>query len=161
MSGYFAARRNDEGRIIYKHDKEETVRDIEGRSWGASNNCKIPPLSLVGIDDDTANGLKAGAIENREVMNPDRPEYKLCDLHIYKTTNKKPGTKKETVRECRMMPEGVEAVFRGYWMANALRVYGINPDPRLKKLSAGMERATVQIRKKNERFVFVSTQQKD
>ena len=143
LAGYFGADRDDEGKIIYKHDREKRVRDIEGNAWGASRNLKYRPLCLDEVCEYTehfadlmrehalpeANGKTEKAI----LQNPDDPESPaIAWLYMFRKsgTVKREGKpvyhngKKVKFKKVNPMPLLLDEYLLTYHFREACKIYG-------------------------------------
>ena len=74
LGGYFAASKNEDGSTKYKHDHSQTVREIEGNSWGCSDYLKYSPLSIFNLDSDDARMICANSLKVIPVLDKNGTE---------------------------------------------------------------------------------------
>lgn len=124
LSGYFGADRDDDGKIKYKHDKKKTVREISGRSWGCTKNLQYPSLSVDSLNDDLLKEIEETAIEKREIFDRNKPDFKLCEIAIFKQTKFiRDGSEKRSVKKNVDFPQIIHSLFHSYNLFYGLNVY--------------------------------------
>jgi hypothetical protein len=127
LSGYFAAKREDDGALLYKHDRSKTVRDIDGNSWGRSDLLNYPLLTIDQPDEAICGSISRNCIMQKPVF------AKIADREVniatvYVTRQSRPqqcvqGEVPKYVTEIRM-PAKMRETLYNYHFNIAKQIYG-------------------------------------
>lgn len=92
IGAYFETERDDNGKLKHKHKADHNVRDISGRSWGSSDNLKIPSLILYDINSNYINYLNNHSFGKKDILNDS--QEKIASVYFNsKYIPKSSGTK--------------------------------------------------------------------
>lgn len=124
LAGYFGAQRDEEGRIVYKHDRTKRVREIDGRSWGCSDNLRYPPMTLEACEEALLDSIQAKALKHIEVK--DSGDKKRADVFVTRHSERR-GKKADGSQAYQTKKSDlgdIDSLLRLYHWEQALEIYG-------------------------------------
>jgi hypothetical protein len=129
LVGYMDQKEAENGRLISKHDKSKTVRQIHGNCWGSSDNLKYKPLTIEDLTDRQINSLRADSLE---VISDDDPEGKKWEVLIFKKSEKhkiknSEGVYKTFYKSKGAIPSDISKVLVSHHKKEAIEVWGSSP----------------------------------
>lgn len=87
LSGYFAAKRNDDGELLAKHNninKQKLIREIEGNSWGCSDRLKYKAFTLDFIDYEFEEMLARECFTQKSITADDDKEKVFATVYVFR-----------------------------------------------------------------------------
>lgn len=133
LAGYFAADRDEDGNLIHKHDREQTVQDVDGRSWGCSDTLNYDPFTLIDVDRDVTNHLQKECIKYKPIYTKKKNEQGelVDDKHVadkylfrqYKRLTNKGGKLLNQYFNENKYAEPLQVLYKLYHFEKALKAY--------------------------------------
>lgn len=74
LGGYYAATEDQEGNLVYKHDRTKRVRQIEGSAWGSCDRLKYKPMTVWNCEPEFLEDIPNMALEDFSIKEKWTPE---------------------------------------------------------------------------------------
>jgi hypothetical protein len=128
LSGYFAAKESEDDpkRLKYKHNKEITVRKIEGNQWGYSDCLKYRAVTFSEIYADHEQYINHKPLLQKEIL--DSNDKSIGNLYVYRNVfpvgKVEPGKKRKRVMKKAPMHFQIMKLLNLYHYFHAIEIYG-------------------------------------
>lgn len=119
VGAYFEGTRDENGRLIHKHDNEKRVRDISGRTWGCSESLKFGGITLEGVNSVFLDKFSKGCLNVKPMANENGEIMANVYAHRYADFN--PGTNKVEVKK---QKNPLHELLTAYHFSQAELIYG-------------------------------------
>lgn len=129
LASYFATTEDENGEIVYKHDREKRVRHIEGNSWGRSDYLNYRALTLKDIDKELEISIASTSIDyflvsresNVRDIDGNKEKIPCAECFLYKKVYGH-GNHKQVVSS--PMENNMKEVLDLYHFNQASKIYG-------------------------------------
>ena len=68
IGAYLESERDDDGKLIHKHDDKKRVRDIVGHAWGCSDNLRYKQLTVISPNAKVTEQVEKNALWSKEIL---------------------------------------------------------------------------------------------